>query len=127
MSGLRCTACGSDADYGARFCERCGAQLLQRCSHCGHQLTWTALFCSQCGTSVDPVSPNASAVLDKLGGSGSCNSIGGFPLRKDRLILGKYCECPANVNGRKEGLRIEVSALLNAATNAVRETNAVPL
>jgi hypothetical protein len=55
------------------------------------------------------------------------NSIGGFPLRKDRLILGKYCECPANVNGRKEGLRIEVSALLDAATNAVRETNAVPL
>jgi class 3 adenylate cyclase/tetratricopeptide (TPR) repeat protein len=60
MSGLRCTACGSDADYGARFCERCGAQLLQQCSHCGHRLTRTALFCSQCGTSVDPVSQNVS-------------------------------------------------------------------
>src|SRR6202022_1255323 len=60
MSGLRCTACGSDADYGARFCERCRAQLLQRCSHCGHRLTRTALFCSQCGASVDPVSQNVS-------------------------------------------------------------------
>jgi class 3 adenylate cyclase/tetratricopeptide (TPR) repeat protein len=60
MSGLLCTACGSDAEYGARFCERCGAQLLQRCSHCGHGLTRTALFCSRCGGSVDVVSQDVS-------------------------------------------------------------------
>lgn len=60
MRGLLCTACGSDAEYGARFCERCGAQLLQRCSQCGHGLTRTALFCSRCGASVDLIRQNVS-------------------------------------------------------------------
>src|SRR5829696_7638855 len=60
MSDLLCNACGSDAEYGACFCERCGAQVLQRCSHCGHGLTRTALFCSRCGASVDVVSQDVS-------------------------------------------------------------------
>ena len=112
MSGLRCTACGSDADYGARFCERCGTQLLQRCSHCGHQLTRTALFCSQCGASVDPVSPNASV-----------ESVRADPERRQLTVM--FCDLVGStaLSARldPEDMGIIISSYHKAAAKAVQD------
>ena len=112
MSGLRCTACGSDADYGARFCVRCGTQLLQRCSHCGHQLTRTALFCSQCGASVDPVSPNASV-----------ESVRADPERRQLTVM--FCDLVGStaLSARldPEDMGIIISSYHKAAAKAVQD------
>ena len=112
MSGLRCTACGSDADYGARFCERCGAQLLQRCSHCGHRLTRTALFCSQCGASVDPVSQNVSVELVRTD-----------PERRQLTVM--FCDLVGStaLSARldPEDMRIIISSYHKAAAKAVQD------
>jgi Adenylate and Guanylate cyclase catalytic domain/Double zinc ribbon len=112
MSGLRCTACGGDADYGARFCERCGAQLLQRCSHCGHRLTRTALFCSQCGTSVEPVSQNVSV-----------ESVRTDPERRQLTVM--FCDLVGStalsVRLDPEDMRIIISSYHKAAAKAVQD------
>ena len=112
MSGLRCIACGSDSDYGARFCERCGAQLLQRCSHCGHRLTRTALFCSQCGASVDPVNQNVSV-----------ESVRTDPERRQLTVM--FCDLVGStaLSARldPEDMRIIISSYRKAATKAVQD------
>ena len=112
MSGLRCTACGGDADYGARFCERCGAQLLQRCSHCGHRLTRTALFCSRCGASVDPVSQNVSV-----------ESVRTDPERRQLTVM--FCDLVGStaLSARldPEDMRIIISSYRKAAAKAVQD------
>lgn len=65
-----CTACGSEADEQALFCDQCGDQLVAAlplvCSECGRRNRATAHFCSACGMSLalavttTPIKPPAS-------------------------------------------------------------------
>ena len=48
-----CTCCGYENPDGTKYCERCGAKLLEWekliCLYCGAELLPNALFCGQCG------------------------------------------------------------------------------
>ena len=51
-----CSCCGHENPDGTKYCERCGAKLLEWekliCLHCGAELLPNALFCGQCGCKV---------------------------------------------------------------------------
>jgi subtilisin family serine protease len=54
---VRCTACGTAARPGARFCRACGRSLApdrrpRYCRHCGARLREESRFCPRCGQSV---------------------------------------------------------------------------
>ncbi len=54
----RCTACGTAARPGARFCRVCGRSLApdrrpRYCRHCGARLRKGSRFCPRCGQSVE--------------------------------------------------------------------------
>ena len=61
---MQCPGCGITTRVGARFCERCRAELPRTCSSCGSEVGWTAKFCGACGASLDAASaavpPSAS-------------------------------------------------------------------
>ncbi len=52
-----CTACGTESDDQALFCDQCGEQLtaslLRVCQECGHRNRSQATFCSACGTGLE--------------------------------------------------------------------------
>jgi class 3 adenylate cyclase/tetratricopeptide (TPR) repeat protein len=53
MNGIRCTACGSPSEPGAKFCDQCGTPLSKACTACQHPLKPDAMFCAKCGAPVD--------------------------------------------------------------------------
>src|SRR5919107_3385722 len=59
-----CTSCGADNPIAAKFCNDCGASLLQTCTSCGTANAPTARFCSECGAvlvgRVAPTEPGAA-------------------------------------------------------------------
>jgi class 3 adenylate cyclase/tetratricopeptide (TPR) repeat protein len=112
MSGFLCTACGSNAEHGARFCERCGAQLHQRCSQCGHGLTRTALFCSHCGASVEVIRQDASV-----------EAVRADPERRQLTVM--FCDLVGStaLSARldPEDMRTIISSYRKAAAKAVQD------
>jgi len=69
-SPIQCPDCRQAVEADARFCPRCGHQLVvfDRCSHCGKNLTPHAKFCSRCGHTVSEKPPPR-----KCGGCGAEN------------------------------------------------------
>ncbi|MDA0351780.1 MAG: zinc ribbon domain-containing protein [Chloroflexi bacterium] len=61
-----CTACGSEADDQALFCDHCGTQLVAAlprvCTECGRRNRTSASFCNACGTSLQ-AAPAAAVAL----------------------------------------------------------------
>jgi class 3 adenylate cyclase/tetratricopeptide (TPR) repeat protein len=49
---MRCSNCGIENPFSAKFCERCGARLARVCPRCGHELGASAHYCSECGAPV---------------------------------------------------------------------------
>jgi predicted ATPase/class 3 adenylate cyclase len=49
---VTCGDCGRENPEGAKFCNGCGAALLQPCPSCGTRNASDARFCSECGTSL---------------------------------------------------------------------------
>src|SRR5262245_50357969 len=49
---MQCPSCAHENDAGAKFCESCGAQLIQVCPSCGQPAKLTARFCPNCGTTL---------------------------------------------------------------------------
>ena len=47
---VSCGECGRENPEGAKFCNSCGAPLLQPCPSCGTRNAPDARFCSECGT-----------------------------------------------------------------------------
>ncbi len=45
-----CSACGTAALEGAKFCMNCGAKIAPSCTGCGQELPEGARFCPNCGT-----------------------------------------------------------------------------
>ena len=48
---IQCPSCGAELPADARFCMKCGEQLvvIKKCPKCGHTLDEDANFCSNCG------------------------------------------------------------------------------
>lgn len=51
---MNCKQCGADNDESAKFCVKCGNELLKEnsCSKCGKTLKRDAEFCVECGTKI---------------------------------------------------------------------------
>jgi DNA-binding winged helix-turn-helix (wHTH) protein len=45
---LRCSKCGHDNAFGAKFCEECATQLARICPSCRTQISPTTKFCPEC-------------------------------------------------------------------------------
>ncbi|HTN98073.1 MAG TPA: adenylate/guanylate cyclase domain-containing protein [Nordella sp.] len=52
---MNCTACGTQAKPGQRFCTACGAALALACRACGAQNPPESRFCGACGTNLTAV------------------------------------------------------------------------
>lgn len=54
---MKCSNCGSQLNEGARFCRKCGTEIVEKtevleqniCQECGNLLEMNALFCNNCG------------------------------------------------------------------------------
>jgi len=46
---MRCAKCGGENPAGKKFCEACGAKLVQSCPRCGGEVRPAAKFCGDCG------------------------------------------------------------------------------
>jgi class 3 adenylate cyclase/tetratricopeptide (TPR) repeat protein len=57
---ISCGECGRENPGGAKFCNSCGAPLLQPCPSCGTQNASDARFCSECGTPLGDTQPAAA-------------------------------------------------------------------
>src|SRR3954468_22020596 len=57
---VSCGECGRENPGGAKFCNSCGAPLLQPCPSCGTPNASDARFCSECGTPLGEKSPSAA-------------------------------------------------------------------
>ncbi|WP_119391061.1 AAA family ATPase [Taklimakanibacter lacteus] len=57
---MNCSACGTPAQPGQRFCTSCGTALAAVCSGCGAQNAPTAKFCGQCGSPLGQAAPAAA-------------------------------------------------------------------
>ncbi len=57
---VSCRECGRDNPEGAKFCNSCGAPLLQPCPSCGTPNAPDARFCSECGTPLGEMRPSAA-------------------------------------------------------------------
>src|SRR3954454_9783948 len=57
---VSCGECGREHPGGAKFCNSCGAPLLQPCPSCGTPNASDARFCSECGTPLGEKSPSAA-------------------------------------------------------------------
>lgn len=44
-----CPSCGETNDKDAKFCKKCGTQLVQTCPHCGESVDASSTFCDNCG------------------------------------------------------------------------------
>jgi class 3 adenylate cyclase/predicted ATPase len=51
-AGITCTACGTDAPPGQRFCGQCGAPLARVCPACGAENRSDHRFCGSCGSAL---------------------------------------------------------------------------
>jgi len=51
---MKCKNCGTSNLKGAKFCEKCGASLIETgiCPNCGHKNKPAALHCIECGTAL---------------------------------------------------------------------------
>lgn len=54
---MKCNQCGNENEKNAKFCEKCGASLLEmnlhkRCNQCGSENEKNAKFCEKCGASL---------------------------------------------------------------------------
>ena len=49
---MRCPQCQQQNGETAKFCEECGAKLINACPQCGQQVNPTAKFCPECGTAL---------------------------------------------------------------------------
>ena len=59
-----CASCGHENPAGAKFCNGCGAALLEACSSCGTSNAPGARFCSECGAPLGaPAAAAAPAVV----------------------------------------------------------------
>lgn len=59
---LTCSACATENEADARFCDGCGATLARSCPSCGVEARATARFCRACGAPLD-ASPSTSSDL----------------------------------------------------------------
>jgi class 3 adenylate cyclase len=50
---MRCSKCGAENREGARFCDKCGANLSPKCLSCGAEYRPYAKFCDSCGAVLD--------------------------------------------------------------------------
>ena len=57
---VTCGECGRENPEGAKFCNSCGAPLLQPCPSCGTPNAPDARFCSECGTPLGQTRPSAA-------------------------------------------------------------------
>lgn len=64
QSGIVCAECGTDNDMDARFCTKCGADLLKQmkqqineriCPNCGKEIDDGIRFCPYCGTELKEI------------------------------------------------------------------------
>ncbi len=74
MSAVACSACGTPATGGGKFCEECGQPLARTCGTCGAPVSETAKFCGECGTALVTV------------GSGAPSVVVGAPVAERRLV-----------------------------------------
>jgi membrane protease subunit (stomatin/prohibitin family) len=76
-----CPGCGQEVPRDARFCPRCGDQIVvfQHCGNCGGRLSPDARFCSRCGRSVE-ATPRARTCAkcgyENLSNAAFCNQCG---------------------------------------------------
>jgi class 3 adenylate cyclase len=68
---MKCSQCGHENRTGAKFCEECGAHLVQVCISCGAQLSTTAKFCWECGHQIGQRGPSPSLVPAEFGSPGT--------------------------------------------------------
>jgi class 3 adenylate cyclase/tetratricopeptide (TPR) repeat protein len=59
---MRCLACSTENDSGARLCRECGADLSVVCARCDSQNRATARFCEQCGVPLERGEPSRKRV-----------------------------------------------------------------
>ena len=55
---MRCSKCGSNNPAGKKFCEDCGAPLVNPCPRCGAETTAGKGFCGECGAPLAATSVN---------------------------------------------------------------------
>jgi hypothetical protein len=70
-----CNRCGTDADAGANFCPKCGAEITSyTCRACGAVQQTGSLFCSKCGASQcqSPATSNSNPAASE-------RKLAGFP------------------------------------------------
>ena len=62
---MRCSKCGAENREGARFCDKCGANLSLKCPSCGAENRTDANFCDSCGAALSGTTSTA-AKADQL-------------------------------------------------------------
>src|SRR5215469_14708650 len=58
---MRCRKCGAENREGARFCDKCGANLSPKCPSCGAENRTDAKFCDSCGSALGVSTSTAAA------------------------------------------------------------------
>ena len=65
MGRMKCKKCGHENKRGAKFCDSCGANLIEGvCPDCGHKNRADAQFCEQCGANILAVFKKGAAPLE---------------------------------------------------------------
>jgi class 3 adenylate cyclase/tetratricopeptide (TPR) repeat protein len=65
---MRCSKCGSDNLAAKKFCEDCGAPLVNTCPKCGTETTAGKGFCGECGAPLAAISVNVEPRESSLTG-----------------------------------------------------------
>lgn len=64
-NGARCFQCQAPNDLSRKFCQKCGASLLEPCPNCREPLTSGIVFCGACGANVEAVFATRQAEFDR--------------------------------------------------------------
>jgi class 3 adenylate cyclase len=63
---MRCSKCGAENREGARFCDKCGANLSLKCPSCGAENRTDAKFCNSCGAALSGIGSTGEAKPDQI-------------------------------------------------------------
>lgn len=87
---VRCPECDSANPLDARYCFRCGANLLRRCPSCGQENLLSAEYCVSCGVTLDIVTVLMMRLQDREGESASRRAASAAAIKgEDEIYLEK--------------------------------------